>query len=105
MVDDAARGADEDVRPLADADRLLHHIDAPHEGNDFEADTGSECVKLLCDLDCQLARGGEAEREEGLRVLEERLEDGQREGARLAGARLCEPHNVGPCTAAPYTVR
>lgn len=48
----------------------------------------TEGLKLLGNLDGQLSRGREDESVEGLGLIEEALDDGKGEGARLSGTGL-----------------
>ena len=94
VVHDAPGGADDDVRPLTQLDGLRHHVDAAHEHGGLDADAGAQRLELLADLDGELARRGEHEREERLGLVQELLQDGQRECAGLAAARLRQTDDV-----------
>ena len=96
VVDDSARGADDDVRALPELDALRHHVDAADEHRALDADAGAERLELLRDLYRELARWGEHEREERLGFVQELLEDRQRERAGLPAARLREADDVFP---------
>ena len=75
MVNHAARSAHDDVRSLAQRNRLCHHVDAPYKHGSLHADPGSERLDLLGDLNGQLSRWGQDERKVRLRLLQELLKD------------------------------
>jgi hypothetical protein len=94
MVDDAAGRADDDVRPPREDDGLRHHVHPAHERGRPGTDPGAQRFKLFRNLDGELARGGQDEREEGLGGVDEALQDGEGKGARFAGASLGEADDV-----------
>lgn len=62
----------------------------------LDPDAGAQGLKLLRDLEGQLPGGGEDQGVEPLRGGQQRLEDGQSEGARLPRARLRQANHVLP---------
>jgi hypothetical protein len=86
VVHQSARSGHDDVRSLRESDLLIHLRDAADDGRAADAYRRAERLKLLRDLEGELARGREDAGEEPARVLPERLEDGQREGGGFAGA-------------------
>lgn len=97
VVHDAPRRAHDDVRPLAERHGLLRHVYAAHKRDALEADAAAERLKLLRDLDRELARGAQHERKKGLHLGEERLNDGYGKGGGFARAGLRECDNVLAC--------
>jgi hypothetical protein len=83
--------------PLMGTD-LCHHVYAADQDCAFDLDARAQRLELLGNLNGQLARGGQHEREEGLRLVQQLLQYGQRKGARLAGPRLRETDDIAPCT-------
>jgi hypothetical protein len=73
---------------------LRHHVDAADQHRRLEADASAQRLKLLGDLDGQLARGRQHQRIQLLRRVQQALQDGQRKRARLAGACLGEADDV-----------
>ena len=63
VVDHSPRRANNDVWPLAQRHGLRHHLDAANQDGAAHPDAGAERLKLLRDLDGQLARGREHQRE------------------------------------------
>ena len=94
VVDEAAGRGDHDVRLLGERYRLRHHVHAAHDGGALDANARAQRLELLADLVGQLARRRQHEREQALRVVQQRLQDGQRERARLARAGLGQADDV-----------
>ena len=59
VVHHAPRGAHNDVGPLAQGNGLCHHVHAAHQHRALDADACPQGLKLLADLNGQLARGGQ----------------------------------------------
>mmetsp|Transcript_9965 Transcript_9965/g.21144 ORF Transcript_9965/g.21144 Transcript_9965/m.21144 type:complete len:347 (-) Transcript_9965:242-1282(-) len=96
VVDQPAGRADDDVRLLGEHDRLLHHVHPSDCHRALHADERAERLELLADLEGELARRRDDEREQRLRLLHELVKDGQGEGGRLAGAGLRQADDVAP---------
>jgi len=79
---------------LGERDRLGHHVHAADYDGALDADGGAQGLELLADLVGELAGGSEDEGEDALWVVEEGLDDGQGEGAGLAGAGLGDADDV-----------
>ncbi|KAJ6445392.1 DNA-directed RNA polymerases I, II, and III subunit RPABC4 [Purpureocillium lavendulum] len=94
VVDEAARGGNDDVRLLAKGDGLGDHVEAAHDDSAPERYHGPEGFKGLSNLGRQLARRGQDEAEQRLRLVEKRLQHGQGKGGRLSAARLGEADDV-----------
>ena len=94
VVHHAPGRAHDDVRPLSERDTLRHHVDAADERRRLDADAGAQRLELLGDLDGELARWREHQREKRLGAVQELLQDGQRERAGLAGTGLREADDV-----------
>lgn len=78
----------DDVRLLRQHQSLRHHVHAAHNNGALHSDAGAQRLKLLGDLEGQLAGGGEDQGEIALGVLQEGLEDRQGEGGGFSGARF-----------------
>jgi hypothetical protein len=84
VVDEATGRADNDMRPLAQRHCLLQHVYTADQDAAFETDATAQCFKLLSDLNRKLARWGEHKRKEWLHFGQQRLDDWDCEGRRLA---------------------
>mmetsp|Transcript_110009 Transcript_110009/g.350887 ORF Transcript_110009/g.350887 Transcript_110009/m.350887 type:complete len:537 (+) Transcript_110009:384-1994(+) len=100
-VDEAARGRDDHLDPVPEVAALLGAGHAAVGAGVLDLGAPAEAVGLLLDLDGQLAgrrhhehNGPVAAREVGLRV--DVHDGGQKEGERLAGARLRDADHVAP---------
>ena len=65
-----------------------------HKGHGLDLELLAQLVDLLCDLVGELPGGGEDEAEEPARVLDEVVQHGEGEGARLARSGLGEADDV-----------
>ena len=74
VVHHAARGAHNDVGPLAQGDGLCHHVHTAHQHCTLDADACPQGLKLLTDLNGQLARGGKHQAKQGLRLVQQGLQ-------------------------------
>mmetsp|Transcript_38111 Transcript_38111/g.109002 ORF Transcript_38111/g.109002 Transcript_38111/m.109002 type:complete len:368 (+) Transcript_38111:705-1808(+) len=87
---------DDHVRPLRQRHGLRDHVQTAHDHGCLELDAAADGLELLADLHAELSRGRHHNGKEALRGVQEALNDGQREGARLATARLGEADHVPP---------
>jgi hypothetical protein len=90
--------------PLMNAD-LCHHVNPANQDCAFDLDARAQRLELLGYLYGQLPCGGQHEREERLRLVQQLLQYGQSEGTRLAGPRLREADDIAPCTCRTLVVR
>eukprot|EP00962_Isochrysis_galbana_P061033 scaffold36187_cov135-Isochrysis_galbana.AAC.4 len=88
MVHQPAWRADNQVRPLGQQDGLRDHVHPTDDHRDLDADHRAERLKLLADLDGQLACRRHDQAKERLRVLQQLVEHRQAKGCGLARARL-----------------
>jgi hypothetical protein len=87
MIQQAARRSDHHVDALPERGLLRAHADAAEDGRDGDAGALRERTEVLLDLGRQLTGGDEHERARpAARLLQQVLEDGQREGRGLAAA-------------------
>lgn len=84
---------------------LCHHVYAADQDCALDLDARAQRLELLGYLYSQLPCGGQHEREEGLRLVQQLLQDGQRKGARLAGPCLRKANDIAPCTCCILTMR
>ena len=85
---DAARRANNNVRAVLQGLHVISDAGAADASMAFYADEVAESDHHLLNLLSQLASGGKNQRLAGLNVLVNLLEDGDREGGRLASAGL-----------------
>lgn len=74
VVHHAPWGAHNDVGPLAQGNGLCHHVHAAHQYCALDANACPQCLKLLTDLNGQLARGGQNQAKQGLRLVQQGLQ-------------------------------
>lgn len=84
-------------RQAEEMPHLRHHVNAADQHRALDLDPRAQRLELLSDLDGQLARGRQHEREKCLRLVQQLLQDGQRKGARLAGPRLRQADDIAAC--------
>ena len=77
---------------------LCHHVNPADQDCAFDLDARAQRLKLLGNLNGQLPSWGQHKREKRLRLVQQLLQDGQRKGACLAGARLRKADDIAPCT-------
>lgn len=94
MVEQTARGGDDDMGFLIEGDGLGHHVHSAHDDGTADGDEGAQRFELLGNLIGQLARRGEHEAKQRLRAVEEFLEDGEGKGGGFAGSRFCQSDYV-----------
>jgi hypothetical protein len=96
MVEQPAGRRDDDVDAVAQ--RLLLRLvgHAAEDRDHVELRVPAVVAEARLDLHAQLARRGEHEDAGAARAAVEAVHQRQREGGRLAGARLREPHHVAP---------
>ena len=88
VVEEAPRGGDQDVHPLAEGLLLRPHGDAAEDGRALHVGELGERRHVLDDLGRQLAGGSEDQGPGGAaRLLLQAMEDRQQEGRGLAAAR------------------
>ena len=89
----AAGGGDDQVVVPLEVTDVGVDIPAADEGEARERHALGEGLEFLLDLQGEFPRGGQAERLEGF-VLQQRVDDGDQEGARLTGTGRGDAHNV-----------
>lgn len=77
-VDEPARGRNDDVRPLAESQRLGHAVHAADDDGLSEPDVRAQRLELLGYLEGKLAGGRQDQRKDAERVGRQLLDDGQR---------------------------
>src|SRR5690606_8871998 len=98
VIEDAARGAGEDLGALAELLDLAVHRRAAVDGGGAEAEALPELADLARALERELTRGRENEGLHAGAWLDQTVDDGDAEGARLSGARAAlddEVHAAG----------
>ncbi len=95
VVDQAARGGDDDVHALLQQLALLVVINAAVDQGETQAQVGTELHRILVDLDGQFAGRGQDQRARVFRLAvgqrrtrQQAVHDSDQEGQRLAGAGL-----------------
>ena len=84
------------MRLLAERNGLRHHVQASDDDGTAEGDEGAEGLECLADLRCQFASGSQDEAEERLRLVEQRLQHGQRKRRRLSATSLGQTDDITP---------
>ena len=74
VIYNTARGAHNDVRPLAQVQSLVHHVDASHQHSCTQRNTCSKGFSLLCNLNGQLPGGGQHQGKQRLWLVEQILQ-------------------------------
>lgn len=99
VVDEPSGRCDDDVRSLAELERLGSHVHPSNDDGARQVQTGAQYAELGRNLERELARGRQDERERSAWVGSERLEDRDRKGHRLARTRLGRADAVPACAA------
>eukprot|EP00968_Pinguiococcus_pyrenoidosus_P014877 scaffold1355_cov268-Pinguiococcus_pyrenoidosus.AAC.59 len=94
MIDQPAGRRDHDVRLLRQRDRLRHRVHPTHDAAALEPNAVAQRLEHLVDLEGQLPSRRQDRGKEPAGPLQQSLQDGQRERARLPGSRLCQPDHI-----------
>ena len=79
VVHQPARRGNDDVRLLPQGHALVHHVHPSDEDDGLHPDVLAQLVELLRDLVGQLAGGGQDKGEQALGVLQQGLEEQERD--------------------------
>ena len=97
MIEQPARGGDDDVDAAAEGMLLRAHADAAEDRRAGERRMHREAIELLEDLRSQLARRRQDERaRRAARLVHQSVQYREQEGDRLAAARLRAGQQVSP---------
>mmetsp|Transcript_4404 Transcript_4404/g.13342 ORF Transcript_4404/g.13342 Transcript_4404/m.13342 type:complete len:249 (-) Transcript_4404:221-967(-) len=94
VVDDPTGRAHNDVRPAPQGDALCHHVHPADEDDRLQPYRHPEGLELLRDLDGELSGGRQHKRKEGLRLVQQLLQDRKGKGAGLTASGLGKADDV-----------
>ena len=94
MIEQPARTSDNHVRLLRQSDRLSHLTQPTDQHTRFEAQRRPKRPQIIADLETELSGRRYDQRVEGLRVIEQILDNRERKSEGLARAGLGERDDV-----------